>query len=178
MHFLTLTRRRLSAKFFRTSYLTFFVHTRLFLFSRNLSTLSLLDSGEYAPMNPACGRTMLSSPLLNEPIWGPDICNCPWSVTADTVISKPEEPRGRDTILYATKGGENGAATPGVGTMETPDGDASLTSPVIFPITFVGLLGSTTGGSTLGTTGLLVPLPLVLAVDVDPPAIAALASCR
>ena len=43
---LTFTLSRLSAKFFRTSYLTFFVQTRLSLFAKNLSILSLLDSGE------------------------------------------------------------------------------------------------------------------------------------
>jgi hypothetical protein len=42
----TFTLKRLSAKFFLTSYLTFFVHTRLFLFSTNLSILSLRLSAE------------------------------------------------------------------------------------------------------------------------------------
>ena len=46
---LTFTLNRLSAKFFRTSYLTFLVQTRLSLFAKNLFILSLLDSGEYAP---------------------------------------------------------------------------------------------------------------------------------
>jgi hypothetical protein len=44
------TRMRESAKFFRTSYFTFFVQTRFFLFSRNRWIRFRRASGEYTPM--------------------------------------------------------------------------------------------------------------------------------
>ena len=47
---LPFTLSRESAKFFRTSYFTFFVHTRCFLFSKNRWTRFFLASGLYIPI--------------------------------------------------------------------------------------------------------------------------------
>mmetsp|Transcript_20652 Transcript_20652/g.34574 ORF Transcript_20652/g.34574 Transcript_20652/m.34574 type:complete len:207 (+) Transcript_20652:599-1219(+) len=46
------TRTRLSAKFLRTSYLTFFVHMRRFRFSRKRWIRDFRSSGEYMPTKP------------------------------------------------------------------------------------------------------------------------------